>query len=70
MNKRTDVQRECYISVSKAAEIIGVNPQTIRHWTNDGIIKCFKTPGGHRRIPTSEIDRIIEEGMQGDDTDA
>ena len=46
-------------TVSQAALMLGVCPTTIRRWDKSGNIKCYRTPGGHRRIGKDEIDRII-----------
>ena len=45
--------------VSQAALLLGVCPATIRRWDKSGLIRCYRTPGGHRRIDKAEIDRII-----------
>jgi len=39
--------------------LLGVCPTTIRRWDKNNLIKCIRTPGGHRRIHESEIERII-----------
>jgi putative resolvase len=45
-------------SLQEACEFLGVSPSTIRRWEKAGKIRCVKTPGGHRRVPESEIQRI------------
>jgi len=47
------------LSISEAAQYLGVFPLTLRNWENKGLIKAFRTPGGHRRFRKSELDRII-----------
>ena len=49
-----------YYSVSDAGLLLGVCRTTIRRWDKKALIKCIRTPGGHRRIHISEIQRIIE----------
>ena len=44
--------------ISAAAEILGVCTKTIRRWDKSGLIVCFRTIGGHRRISTFEIAKI------------
>ncbi len=41
-----------------AADLIGVSYPTVKQWIYDGKIRSVKTPGGHHRIPLSEVQRI------------
>ena len=41
-----------------AANLIGISYPTIKQWIYDGKIKSVKTPGGHHRIPASEVERV------------
>ena len=41
-----------------AAELIGISYPTIKQWIYEGKIKSIKTPGGHHRIPASEVERV------------
>jgi len=45
--------------ISEAAEYLGVFPLTLRNWEKKGLIRSFRTPGGHRRFKESELNRII-----------
>jgi len=47
------------ISISEASHIIGVNEATLRQWTDEGNIKAFVTPGGHRRYDKAELRSFI-----------
>ena len=53
------------VSISKAADYLGVFPLTLRNWEKKGLIKTFRTPGGHRRYKTKELDRIM--GIMADE---
>ncbi|TFG30350.1 IS607 family transposase [Candidatus Thorarchaeota archaeon] len=46
-------------SVSQAARRLGVCSKTIRRWDTQGYIHCLRTPGNHRRIPLSEVNRLL-----------
>ncbi len=46
-------------SVSQVALRLGVCSKTFRQWDKKGHIKCLRTPGGHRRIPLSEVNRLL-----------
>jgi molybdopterin-binding protein len=41
-----------------AARLINVSYPTLKQWIYRGKIRSLKTPGGHHRIPRSEIDRF------------
>ena len=43
----------------EAANILGVSYPTLKQWIYRGKIKTVKTPGGHHRVPESEIDRLF-----------
>ncbi|HET9995221.1 MAG TPA: helix-turn-helix transcriptional regulator [Candidatus Acidoferrum sp.] len=43
----------------EAANILGISYPTLKQWIYHGKIKSVKTPGGHHRVPESEIDRMI-----------
>lgn len=38
-----------WLSPREAAEILGINPDTLRRWERDGLIESERTPGGQRR---------------------
>lgn len=46
---------------AEAARRLGVEVQTIRAWDRAGKIKTIRTVGNQRRIPMSEIKRILGE---------
>jgi len=43
----------------EAAKILGISYPTLKQWIYRGKINSVKTPGGHHRVPDSEIDRLI-----------
>lgn len=45
--------------VSEAGKILGVSYPALKQWIYRRKIKTVKTPGGHHRIPESEIDRLL-----------
>jgi len=47
-----------YVSITKAAQFLGVTPKTMRVWDKDGILKGYKTPKGHRRYILDEIETL------------
>jgi molybdopterin-binding protein len=47
------------LSPREAANILGISYPTLKQWIYRGKLKTAKTPGGHHRVPESEIDRLI-----------
>ena len=43
-----------------AARELGVSYPTLKQWIYQGKLDSVKTPGGHHRIPRSEIDRLTQ----------
>ncbi|MDY2882264.1 MAG: IS607 family transposase [Romboutsia timonensis] len=48
-----------WLSPKKAAEIAGVNEDTIRRWDAEGKIKCIRTEGGHRRCDRDSLMKYL-----------
>jgi molybdopterin-binding protein len=51
----------------EAANILGISYPTLKQWIYRGKIKTIKTPGGHHRVPESEIDRLIPKNLERGD---
>ena len=47
------------LPIGEAARQLGVSTDTLRRWDREGIITATRTPGGQRRIPATEITRIL-----------
>ncbi len=43
----------------EAAQILGVTYPALKQWIYMGKLKSVQTPGGHHRIPESEIERLL-----------
>ena len=43
-----------------AARLIGVSYPTLKNWIYKGTVQSMVTPGGHHRIPQSEVDRLTQ----------
>ena len=55
---RTDSPKKLY-PLRDACKVLGVSYPALKQWIYKGKIKTVKTPGGHHRIPESEIDRLL-----------
>ncbi|HUI50131.1 MAG TPA: helix-turn-helix transcriptional regulator [Terriglobales bacterium] len=51
----------------EAANILGISYPTLKQWIYRGKLKTAKTPGGHHRVPESEIDRLIPKALNRGD---
>jgi len=48
------------LSISEASQLLGVSEGSLRQWTDEGMIKAFITPGGHRRYNEADLNRFME----------
>lgn len=44
-----------WVSLARACEILGVNESTVRRWCDAEKIRCYRTPGGHRRFAEADL---------------
>jgi hypothetical protein len=51
--------REQTIGISEASYILGVSETSLRQWTDEGKVKAFITPGGHRRYSKLGLKRFM-----------
>jgi excisionase family DNA binding protein len=45
-----------WLTLSQAAEILGVHPSTVRVWADQGYLPTQRTQGGHRRFRRSDLE--------------
>ena len=48
------------LSLGPASRLLGVDPDTLRRWADEGRIDAFTTAGGHRRFNRATLERILE----------
>ncbi len=53
------MHQESSISISEASQILGVSEAALRQWTDEGKIKAFITPGGHRRFSKADLKKFM-----------
>jgi excisionase family DNA binding protein len=58
-------RRQEWLSLGPASRALGVDPDTLRRWANDGRITSYTTPGGHRRFDRLSIERIAASRRAG-----
>jgi MerR family transcriptional regulator, heat shock protein HspR len=50
-------------SISVAAELAGMHPQTLRTYEAKGLVRPRRTPGGTRRYSDSDVERLHKIGV-------
>jgi excisionase family DNA binding protein len=48
-----------WLSLGPASRLVGVDPDTLRRWADDGRVEAYVTPGGHRRFDRRTIEAIV-----------
>jgi excisionase family DNA binding protein len=47
-----------WISLGPASQLLGVDPDTLRRWSDEGRVQAWTTPGGHRRFDRAKLERL------------
>ncbi|MSQ42221.1 MAG: helix-turn-helix domain-containing protein [Dehalococcoidia bacterium] len=55
-----------WVNLGRACEILGVNESTVRRWADSGELRCFRTPGGHRRFAEAELYALTDGTRRGE----
>jgi excisionase family DNA binding protein len=50
---------EKLLTLQEACRRLGIHPNTLRKWDRQGKIRVVRTVGGRRRIPESEVERLM-----------
>ena len=54
-----------WLTLGQAAKYLGVAQSTIRKWSDQGRVRAFYTPGGHRRYRRGDLDKFLESSGPG-----
>ena len=55
MGKDLSILERRYYSTRELAGLLRTTEATIKRWSDAGQLKCFKTPGGHRRYTPKRV---------------
>lgn len=53
-----------WLTLREASEFLGIHFTTLRKWSDEGEIRVFRTPGGHRRFSVADLRRFLEERVR------
>lgn len=53
-----------WVSLRRAADLLGVHPATVRNWADTGKLPSRRTAGGHRRFHVNDLTKFAQ--SQGD----
>ena len=53
-----------FCTTREAAEMLGVSVGTVQLWVESGLLRAWKTTGGHRRVLRESIDALLHHGAK------
>ena len=53
------------LALGEASRLLGVDPDTLRRWADEGRVPAFTTPGGHRRFERRALEQLIASRRTG-----
>jgi excisionase family DNA binding protein len=56
----TEVPTGDWLSLGPASQLLGIDPDTLRRWADDGRVPAWTTPGGHRRFDAAALRHLTE----------
>ena len=62
--KENDIENGNWLSLGKAADLLGVHSMTLRRWSDSGRFPCARTAGGHRRFAASDVQAYLNNQNQ------
>ncbi len=56
---------EILFTTMDVARMLQVDKSTVKRWTDEGKLKCFRTPGGHRKFRAEDLYQFMSEYNYG-----
>ena len=56
---------EILFNTLDVAKMLQVDKSTVKRWTDEGKLKCFRTPGGHRKFRAEDLYQFMSEYNYG-----
>ncbi len=57
----TETTSRGWISIRQASRLLGVHIGTVREWADAGSIPSYRTPGGHRRFSSFDLQAFVKQ---------
>ena len=54
-----------WLPLRDACRLLDVNEATLRQWADNGYLRVYRTPGGHRRFWSDDVTSLTDEGPPG-----
>ncbi len=67
--RRGAVAVDEWLTVTQAADLLGVAAHTLRDWTAKGVVEASRTAGGHRRYRKADLERFRAARAEADSLD-
>jgi excisionase family DNA binding protein len=52
------------MTLAEACGLLSVNQSTLRQWADEGRVRAFRTPGGHRRFRREDLDALLGQSTE------
>lgn len=65
--QKPSTRTDSRLRIGAAAEQLGVSPDTLRRWAEDGRIAVELTPGGQRTVSQADVSRLAAERRRSGD---
>jgi excisionase family DNA binding protein len=56
---------ELLFTTNDVAKMLQVDKSTVKRWTDEGKLKCFRTPGGHRKFRAEDLYQFMADYSYG-----
>ena len=60
-NLKNNMEKK-FLTPTEFAREFEVSSEAVRSWIREGKLKSIRTPGGHFKIPLTEVERIKKNG--------
>jgi excisionase family DNA binding protein len=64
MSKAINKLADTYVSTRIAAQMLNVSLRTIQLWVEAGILRAWKTAGGHRKVSRQSVEEVLAERQE------